>query len=647
MTDTTLDGDDSSLHHGYAETWAAALSWALPLLLAVLSAGDSMGLYDAPELATSAAGLGVTHPPGHPLWVALGGLASLLPLGSVAFRVSLLGGLCLAVMGRLGWGMACAYADALLDRGTPPRSRALVPWMALAMSLSAVLGVAVFRQATRPEVYALSGALTLWVLKLGGSSRDPERRARETVLALGLAASNHTFMAVTMVPVALLTLAAAHGRRLDRWRRFALAALPLGLLGLAPYVLLPLRNRAVASIVRVGTLGDFAWTVSARVYQHSVGGAGVGTFGEHLIACFNWAGRTLTPVGLVAALAGLLLGLLKADRGRRDAVRALAVVATVFAARAALGFVSDNPDAAGYLAPAMVALGVLSVALPVSIWRALAIAPPAPNGPSPAARATLATALVIAPCLAVFFSAMLAHFDTEADRGHAAEVLTRATLDALPPRTVLLAYAPDTIFRLGYAQRVEGERPDVVVVPVALVGYPGATNVLLSRDAALLPLVRDYLAHGTPRTETLLELASLRPMRSEINPMNVRALTSLFIPRGVTAELRSEPTTLAAVRGTAPLHFNAVDGLEQALREEPGSDHEPRIAEFVLWQHYNDAMFFAARGARAEARGSLLRALARFPDARELLGLQAALQASAEGPVDVGPYLVGGRTQAR
>ena len=130
-------------------------------------------------------------------------------------------------------------------------------------------------------------------------------------------------------------------------------------------------------------------------------------------------------------------------------------------------------------------------------------------------------------------------------------------------------------------------------------------------------------------------------LRGEIDPHSVLAYTSLFVPRGATAEMRGEPTTLAAVRGTAPLHFNAVDALEQSLAREPGGDTEPRVAEYVLWRHYNDALFFAARGARAEARASLLRALARSPQARELLGLRDALAVEAEGPVDVRPFLVG------
>ncbi len=626
--------------------WCASLAWAGPLAAAVLFAGNSMGYYDAPALAASAAGMGVTHPPGHPLWVALGAIASLVPVGTVALRLALLGGACLALTGRATFGLAHRFVTAILARGEVPagagRMTALV---SLSAAWGATLGVAALRQATRAEVYALALCLAVGVLGvLFAPSLPRATRARLAVVLLGLAGCNHTFIALTAVPATLGLLWVELRGDLPRARRFALAALPLGALSLAPYLLLPLRSRSPASLVRVNTAGDFLWTVTARAFQKNVGGGGVGSFSEHLLACLDWAGRSLTPLGLAAAFAGIALGLW-GPRGRttaRDMTVVLGgTVGLSFAARAALGFVADNPDAAGYLAPAIALLAVFAAALPVSVWRALAIAPAAPRGPSPIARALLLAILVVGPCLAPLLALTGTVWATESDRGHGPAVIVAATLDPAPPRAVLLAYGPDTVFRLRYAQLVEGERPDVTVVPVPLVAYPGMTNALLARDAALLPLVRDYLSRGSPRIETLLELASARPVRAEIDPHSVLEFTSLFVPRGATAEMRGEPTTLAAVRGTAPLHFNAVDALEQALAREPGGDTEARVAEYLLWRHYNDAIFFAARGARAEARASVQRALARSPRARELVGLRDALAIEAEGPLDVRPFLVG------
>src|SRR5262245_32188600 len=49
--------------------WASLASFAVPFALGALCAGNGMGFYDSPELAAAGVGVGVTHPPGHPLFV--------------------------------------------------------------------------------------------------------------------------------------------------------------------------------------------------------------------------------------------------------------------------------------------------------------------------------------------------------------------------------------------------------------------------------------------------------------------------------------------------------------------------------------------------------------------------------------------------
>jgi hypothetical protein len=205
----------------------------------------SMGFYDAPELSAAAQGLGVTHPPGHPSWVALTALATLLPLGTIPFRVALVSGVCLGGVGRLAYGIALRLARAALDDEalTASRDRILPPLAALSSALLATLGPAVLRQATRAEVYALAGLLAVSVLALSIDATIPRAvRARGTVLTLALGGANHHFIALTAVPVALFTLV-GHLRDVG-WaqRRRALTAWSvLGVLGLSPYALLWLR----------------------------------------------------------------------------------------------------------------------------------------------------------------------------------------------------------------------------------------------------------------------------------------------------------------------------------------------------------------------------------------------------------------------
>lgn len=630
---------------GTARDLAPVLAFAVPALVGVLAAGNSMGFYDAPELASCGAGLGASHPPGHPLFVAVAAVATLVPIGAVALRVSLLGALCLGLMGRLAYGLALPLVEAVVDGPSPLPRAHRAPWLALGHALGAVLGIVAVRQASRPEVYALAGLLAATTLFLGAApvGWSPAARARLGVLALALGGTNHHFIALTTAPVALLAL-------VDRGRAGGLRSVPralipwtaLGALGLAPYALLLLRSRAAASIVRVRTGGDLVWTVSARAFQKNTGGGVPGSFREHLLDVLDWIGSSLSPIGLLAAIVALFV----ATRRKIPWALRLAVVALVgMLARAGLGFVAGNPDAAGYLLPAVFCVGVLGAAASSFGWRRIHDAPPAPDGPSPLARRLLVVALVLLPALTFAPMAAMSLWETLGDRGDAPEVVTASDLGALPSRAVILAYAPETVFRLRYAQLVEGERPDVTVIPAPFVPWPGMTNTLLARDGALLPVVRDFLSRGSPRMAGLLDLATRRPVRLELDPHNLFEAVPYVLPRGNFAEVRTEPTTLTAVRATAPAHLARLERLREALERSPGADREPRIAEYVLWRAYHDALFFAARGARNEARAAVAIARRLRPNERELVGLAAALDAQGEGPIDVRPYVVQAHVQ--
>jgi 4-amino-4-deoxy-L-arabinose transferase-like glycosyltransferase len=72
----------------------AAAVFAAAGLLYFLTAARDIVVGDTPELITAAVTLGVAHPPGYPLFTMLGHLFSLLPFGSIPFRVNLLAVTC-------------------------------------------------------------------------------------------------------------------------------------------------------------------------------------------------------------------------------------------------------------------------------------------------------------------------------------------------------------------------------------------------------------------------------------------------------------------------------------------------------------------------------------------------------------------------
>src|SRR5438132_973079 len=72
----------------------AAAVFAAAGLLYFLTAARDIVVGDTGELITAAVSLGVAHPPGYPLFTMLGHLFSLLPFGSIPFRVNLLAVAC-------------------------------------------------------------------------------------------------------------------------------------------------------------------------------------------------------------------------------------------------------------------------------------------------------------------------------------------------------------------------------------------------------------------------------------------------------------------------------------------------------------------------------------------------------------------------
>src|SRR5438046_10589545 len=75
--------------------WLGAVAVTIAAgILYFLTAARDIVVGDTPELITAAATLGVAHPPGYPLFTMLGHLFSLLPFGSIPFRLNLVSLVC-------------------------------------------------------------------------------------------------------------------------------------------------------------------------------------------------------------------------------------------------------------------------------------------------------------------------------------------------------------------------------------------------------------------------------------------------------------------------------------------------------------------------------------------------------------------------
>src|SRR5262249_50899493 len=237
-----------------------------------------------------------------------------------------------------------------------------------------------WEQAARAEVYALQAALLCAALAwaVEWAERRDARALYAATFATGLALANHHFVAVCFfVPVGAVVLA----------RRPGLAAVgrlaALGILGLGAYLYLPLRAaRDVLGWGDANRLAPFLWTVTAKAFQKSID-----QIGDQTGAVSRGIGDVLTAVVdnlsfPVAALAVLGVWALARRRAAAAAILLAGVAAGGMLGRALVGFEPDNPDALGYLLPALAALAALAAAGVPAI--ASPLPPAAPPAPAPA-----------------------------------------------------------------------------------------------------------------------------------------------------------------------------------------------------------------------------------------------------------------------
>jgi hypothetical protein len=121
------------------------------------SAPRTVALEDDAFFVLASHYLGVAHPPGYPLYTALGWVAAQLPVGSVAYRVHLLS----ALFGALAAAMLWLCARRLTG------SALAATFAALALGLSP----AFWSQAIIAEVYTLNALFAfglLWLALRGG-----------------------------------------------------------------------------------------------------------------------------------------------------------------------------------------------------------------------------------------------------------------------------------------------------------------------------------------------------------------------------------------------------------------------------------------------------------------------------------------------
>ncbi len=608
---------------------AFALASGVPLACYLATASANGYWLDGGEFIAASVDLGIAHPPGHPLAALCGRLVALVPLGPLSFRIALASAFCTA--------LAAAFLFSAIE--TTVRSfgieRALVTVpIALGGTWLVAGSYGWWFQAVRPEVYGLQALLTCIVLERvvaleAAWPTSDVRPAYGAALAVGFALANHHLTAFLLLPALAPTLARIHNARGIR----STAIVGMGtLLGLATYIYLPVRAATDPS-VNLGSptsIERVFWVVSAKVFQKDTGFAAQ-PMSERFADLAVILVDNLHAVPLMLAAAGLY-AVLRMPGTRRIGV-VWAVLALVnLAARAWLGPVRANPDVLGYVMPGLAAIGALAASFVAAALSAL--------GGAERTRARR-TAVVISIVVAVMGAAQLRSTARSASLAQfsATDSFDDARRRSLPPRSVVLAYQPQTIFRTWGAEAEEHLRPDVTFVPMPFVAYPGMIDSLLARDRDLRGVLRAYLLDGELRQPELQTLAARRPSYLEMDAHVPTSVYETVVPAGLLYVVLPDGATDTDERLGTRDRKEVIARLYSRLG---GERREVETANQLLWMHYMAALHAAVSGDREAAREAVRLGLDVNPLASELRAFERALRgASADerGPMDITPFL--------
>ena len=465
---------------------------ALAIYWATLSRGVLGG--DAGELQFVPPILGLTHPTGYPLQVLLHKAWSLLPIGTVAYRLNLLD----AAIAAAAVGLVAACGRELTRRWAP----------ALLGAAGFAFGELWWSQAVRGDKYTLNGFFLALVLLLFMRWRRERGAAWSRALAftIGLSLTHHRSMLLVLPALAV-------GLVLEGWRpRSPREPLALLLLGAAPLVLYLYVPWAGARDLPPG-----AWPVDtpSAVFEYLLDRGYTSQIRLDLALAGRLAeeGRALLrsfgPLGAVLGLLGLVWSF-------RQDWRLAVVLVLAFVPQAVLG--------ASYLLESHYALPrhwvfYLPAFLIWSLWLAAGLA--AVQGwleravlRRPRGTALLAGAFLLIQGATVWARSAeamvraqvgaetLDSYRQDLQRSPLAERFGRLALNAAAPNAVLVCdWEQATV--LWYLQRVEGHRPDVTIrYPIErLDGLPTSDGPLLR----LLPTPGSTLPPGALPVDARLE----------------------------------------------------------------------------------------------------------------------------------------------
>lgn len=516
-------------------------------------------------------------------------LLSLVPIGGRVLRAGL--------VGAVGAGLAGStiYALALSVLGAAARLPRLSPLLALSAALTATLSPAFQREATTCGGAVLAVALALLAISWRARRDDvhPSKAALISGMLFGLVLAERRLAAGLLFSFlcadALLSGAIPPRRTVLAWVTGAGA--------MWGFFLVPLLVRPMAEHAWIH-LGTALSSRSSLVPQPLL---------DYRDPLASWA-IELGPLALALGLAGLVSGIIAGSTRRVVVPLAGWIVLSLAIPHPSPSALAEDPlSSLDLLATAGLAIAaVLGVQTAVTVLRGFRVPFAEPAG----------VLLVVFHFTLVFVAAERTSDIVSAASGLGAEVWTDEALAELPANALLLVRSPALAFRLWSARIARGERPDVVVVPLALLGRGSVAQRVLDDEPAMGPLIRDVTMTGKSSEYALTELADVRPVYVELDPSWDQRLLS---------HVRPAPLWLSFVP-----HTLGRSDRTSALAEAEGRRAFSRVLDVAQSVPGGDRATLSMLGARAREKAIVLAALGDRDSARRSLAELARVEPSPE-----------------
>jgi hypothetical protein len=450
---------------------AAGLAALVAFVFYALTVQPSVPAGDSGELISSASVLGVAHPPGYPLYMILGHLATLLPGGSAALRMNLLSGLLDAIAVGVVFLTIHRLVSVCADAG-----RRWTPYVAAVTgSLLLAFSSLFWAYSLVAEVFALNNLFAAVLLFIGiERCRQPQRTRLLWLFTLVFGLSLCNQQTIVLLLPAFIVLAWQGWKLLPRGAgplRISLRDLGIALgafvLGLLPYLYLPLAasSNPVMNWGDPDTLSRFQTQVTRGNYGTTslVAGGKPGSIGENLKLLATSLTHGFVYVGILLAVAGLWW----AWRHRKAEGIAL-FTAFLFAGPIFQAYTNTAyPDE---LTKGIVARFYILPSVPLAILSGLGARWVLSQAERVrVSRRGLVTAIAAAALLIVPVASAADHYSSvDQSSNYVAQDYVRDMLGLLPPNALLIMRGDENYTSVTYEQFVEHNRPDVVAVDTEL-----------------------------------------------------------------------------------------------------------------------------------------------------------------------------------